>query len=578
MFGHRLSIAITILALVIISLPVQAQQNGNTTSQEETAKLREKAFRLLASLAGQVGSLQSPQNRARIASNIADSIWEHDEAQARALFAAVETEIRTNLGPTGDDSLRDVRTFNVFLKLRADTIERIAKHDGQLAFEFYKATEPGSNSSMGGDTRQSERNLEALMAKRVAAANPAMAVELGRKLLKRDRSAPEIPQLLRRINRWDKEQGRTFIKVIVETLRDTDFPSDWSERRFSRELFYSVMPTAPDDSAFRDIFDLFVKRARADGCDRKTSDPEFNSFTCSWFGSMVNTMEQVDPARAAPFKRWPSIARAEAEKLPAPYYFDYIDLVEARNIDELLLFAPKYPLLAEDMQWRAFSIALGSGDLERTRKIAADFKGSDDLRKRMLSEIESASKPVVLDEEAFAEMEKMLASFPSVFQSGPYLANFPGRIARNNREKALKLLDQMNDRLSTLKPGREQLEGQLLLAKYHCSIKSDRGMAMMESVITRLNELVDAAVKLDSYDTRYLADGEWGMSAEGPLGSTLTRLANNASYFAWCDFDRAVSAAAQFDRNEIRMMAQLKLAQGILEGRPVDMLRETAPR
>jgi hypothetical protein len=33
-------------------------------------------------------------------------------------------------------------------------------------------------------------------------------------------------------------------------------------------------------------------------------------------------------------------------------------------------------------------------------------------------------------------------------------------------------------------------------------------------------------------------------------------------------FDRAVSLAAQFERTEIRMMAQLKLAQGILAGPP----------
>jgi hypothetical protein len=38
-----------------------------------------------------------------------------------------------------------------------------------------------------------------------------------------------------------------------------------------------------------------------------------------------------------------------------------------------------------------------------------------------------------------------------------------------------------------------------------------------------------------------------------------TLLAQNAGYFAWYDFDRAVSLASQF-RPEIRMMA-MKLAQ-----------------
>jgi len=45
-------------------------------------------------------------------------------------------------------------------------------------------------------------------------------------------------------------------------------------------------------------------------------------------------------------------------------------------------------------------------------------------------------------------------------------------------------------------------------------------------------------------------------------------LAQNAVYFALCDFDRAVAMSSQFERREIRMMARLKLAQGVLEGPP----------
>jgi hypothetical protein len=58
------------------------------------------------------------------------------------------------------------------------------------------------------------------------------------------------------------------------------------------------------------------------------------------------------------------------------------------------------------------------------------------------------------------------------------------------------------------------------------------------------------------------------MSSEGNVGKLLTGMAQNAGYFAWCDFDRAVSAAAQFERPELRLMAQLKLAQSILAGPP----------
>jgi len=80
--------------------------------------------------------------------------------------------------------------------------------------------------------------------------------------------------------------------------------------------------------------------------------------------------------------------------------------------------------------------------------------------------------------------------------------------------------------------------------------------------------LVGAAAKLDGYETHHLRDGEWNMSAEGPLGMLFTGLAQSAPYFAWCDFDRAASVAGQFERPELRLMAQVKLAQGILAGRP----------
>lgn len=119
-----------------------------------------------------------------------------------------------------------------------------------------------------------------------------------------------------------------------------------------------------------------------------------------------------------------------------------------------------------------------------------------------------------------------------------------------------------------MKPGQEQTEAQMGLAMMYCFEKSDRGFAIMESMVPKLNDLVAAAVKLDGYDNRYVRDGEWNMTGEGGIGNLLTRLAQNARYFAWCDFDRAVNLAAQFERPEIRLMAQLKLAQGILAGPP----------
>ena len=57
---------------------------------------------------------------------------------------------------------------------------------------------------------------------------------------------------------------------------------------------------------------------------------------------------------------------------------------------------------------------------------------------------------------------------------------------------------------------------------------------------------------------------EWTMTSAGSIGGLLTDLAQNAGYFAGSDFDCSVALANQFERPELRLMAQLKIAQGIL--------------
>jgi hypothetical protein len=119
-----------------------------------------------------------------------------------------------------------------------------------------------------------------------------------------------------------------------------------------------------------------------------------------------------------------------------------------------------------------------------------------------------------------------------------------------------------------MNPGKDQTEAQIALAMMYCHQKSEKGWEIMESLLPKLNDLITATAKLDGYETHNLRDGEWNMSAEGTVGRLLTVLAQNAGYFAWNDFDRAVNLTGQFERPEIRFMAQVKLAQSILSGPP----------
>src|ERR1044072_9222537 len=121
---------VILIAIVLLLLfPIaNAQETTANTKTVDTAR-REKAVELLESLATQVTSLQSAENRARIGANIAESLWQHNEKRARALFISIEDDI--NLGFQNRDlkDQEDGLAVRVFLKLRGDTVQRIAKYD-----------------------------------------------------------------------------------------------------------------------------------------------------------------------------------------------------------------------------------------------------------------------------------------------------------------------------------------------------------------------------------------------------------------------------------------------------------------
>jgi hypothetical protein len=174
-----------------------------------------------------------------------------------------------------------------------------------------------------------------------------------------------------------------------------------------------------------------------------------------------------------------------------------------------------------------------------------------------------------MTEQQVTEFQKSLAQVPSERARLMLLNEMTNRVGPKDKKAALKLLEQSAGIVEAMKSPGEKTGARLNLAMSYCAQGSNRGLEIVESEIPKLNELIAAAVKLDGFDTQYLRDGEWNMSANGSVGNILTSLAQNAGSFASCDFDRAVSLAGQFERNEIRIMAQVKLAQSVLVGPPI---------
>ena len=566
---RRQFLILTVLLLLSPTL-VFAQERKPAEDKSGEKVLKEKAYDLLDSLATQISTLQSVENRARIGSNIAASIWTHDEKRARALFIAVGEDIKLGLQqPPDPNPLSEQTSSMVFLHLRENTIDRIAKFDPEFAFDFLVSTEPTFGENTPYPVIEKDKALAVRLAKQIIVTNPDLSLKVGRKALAQG-FTENLLSLLRQLLRRNSQNGSILYRETIQKLREQKFtpnvtnPRDWQLFNFTFALA-DLKPPLVDELAYKDFMNMLLSAALANKCDK--ADPEGDiSFFCSQIGTLVAQMEKVDPRRAGKLKH------IESEEQDRPWgpevYNELEDLAQARDYDGIFDLAKTYPGLKDTMYWCAFQVAQSSGDLERARKIANDYTDDAEVQQRMLSQLEPNKGESTPDERKLEEIQTEVDKITDRNERLAALIELSIKIGARDRVTALKLYDQISEQLQESKNPNERIQGQAFIAMLYCMEKSDRGFAMMESLMPKLNELIDSAVKLDGFDTNYMRDGEWNMSANGSLGRFLTELSQNSGYFAWCDFDRAVNLAAQFERTEIRMMAQLKLAQSILSGPP----------
>lgn len=556
----------TVLVLIVVTFcPIYASAQQQTRKAEDAgeAALREKAYALLESLAGEIGTMQSPENRARIASNIAGSLWTHNETRARELFAMVQQDINAGLQVPQSEDPEDVHTMMVFLRLRMDTVKRIVKYDPELAYEFFKATALGPDLKLTEEARTGEWALEAQLAKQVAASSPELALQLARKELTHSFS-DELRKIFEQLNRKHKEQARALYKDIVQKLGETDLTKDWNARHFAVSFAGMIKPPEIDEANFNELINVFVHAGVANGCNRKIGQDDERSEACNSLIPILVTVAKANPSRAKQFEDWTASEGEAAYWQPTPYY-ELEETAADGTVEDVLSLTAKYPQMDSEIRWRAFLKANSDGDIEVARKIANETRDPEN-KERMLASLGGSPDQLTINDEQMVEFQHSLGEMKTTGQQVIVLVSVANRLGANNRKTALKLLNQANQMSDTMKPGGEQITAQVMLAMVYCYYKNDRGFSIMQSLVPKLNELIDASAKLDGIERRYLRNGEWNMTGEGTLGELLTGLANNASYFAHCDFDRAVSLAGQFERPEIRIMAQLKLAQGILAG------------
>ncbi len=440
MISPRIPPVALLLCLAIFTGSARAQ----TTQNDETA-LREKAVALLESVGGQLGTLQSAENRARLGANIADSLWTHNEKLARSILLQVEADIRAELQKWEPQTGRDA-SLPVFLKLRADTVERIAKRDPEAALAFLKGTELESDK-LPKFIALNFDGLEIRLAQKVAADNPEAAVSLGREALNRGFHY-DFLALLRRLNKKHKQSAQVLHREVIKKLQSSDLITDWNARYFARNLARSFQPPAADPAIYRELMSTLVTTALKNGCAEKLTDnEEFRRDFCYWLGPDVPLLERFD-SRAAQLKHLRSTGQVSYEVPTALQQLS--DLLEDGTTDEILAAASEYPEHADVAYSKLIERALQVDNFERARAIVTTHIADPEKRKFMLAHVEIYEKRAARNQPSLAEIEEKLSAITQPLQRIEFLLMSAHQLGAGDQKAALKLLDRASDLIDLL--------------------------------------------------------------------------------------------------------------------------------
>lgn len=153
------------------------------------------------------------------------------------------------------------------------------------------------------------------------------------------------------------------------------------------------------------------------------------------------------------------------------------------------------------------------------------------------------------------------------------------RQARERAEKgetrtALKLLDQARGLVYSRARNMAQLDAQLHIAQSYAALMPARSFEILEPIIDQLNYLADAAVTVDGFLTEepLARDDELLLKPMfESVNDTLNENNEGLAALTRSDFDRTKATVDRLQRNELRIMARLLIAQSVLSERTAEV-------
>lgn len=579
-----------LLLMLILLCPAQALaqdvppvvEKSKEEEQKAQAELERKARTLLDETLDEAQLLKLAENRALVFATAADLLWKYDEKRARVFFQEALTSLGEAVKNITTDDMQQGESIWLYMQQRQQILGNVARHDPQFAMDLLEATRQVFNENLPlyARMRDQELMLEQSIAAEVAAKDPKRALKMAQESLEKGLSYEAI-NLLRKLQAKDSEAATGFVGDIIKKLRSTDFKTNMEAPYVAQELLRMLLrpketsawglsssdsskikPLNVDDQTTRELTEIVLTAALE-------SPPERSNFMI--LQALLPDLEKRAPERTAQVRR--KFAE-NTEKLDPQYklMYQYQMLMRDGKPEAIVEAAAKAaPEMRAYLYQTAIAKLMQSGDLEGARKVAMEnLSGAD--RDQYLAQIDRQLISRAVEQGKMEEARKLIERINPKEARLSQLAQLAASLfAKGERKTALALLDETQELVNRPPENMQEITAMLQVARTYALIEPARAFSIIEPVIDQANALLAAAALLEKFgaDRGLFKNGEYRMRL-GMIYGYAFSIQNwkELTALARSDFARTRAITDRFNRDEVRLMARLLIAQAVLGEHP----------
>ena len=600
-FKSTFSLIFILLPLIIIAAAprqIAAQVDEKEKAEKELAKrqeLEKKTLSLLDETVSAAWSLKLPENRSYVLTKAADLMWPHDEKRARNLFWEALNSLNlpgnqaldgtAPKNPPANDAAKASPTkeqeqilnqYYATLQTRREFLRKVAQRDPQLALDMLHASRPPLPRQIDGAFRPvDETDLEQELTYAAAANDPKRALQIAHESMAKGLTY-QILSLLDQVLQKDEEAGSQLAGDIIAKLNTENFNTSASAPYIAMQLLQlsragsgavlraSLSPNPSfkrlklDDDQKQELVNVLTDAALS---ATKPQDILLN------IRFAMPEIEHYAPDRAAKLK-----ARlAEFDRtLPQTQrnWNNFNAMFENATPEEMIKAANK---VAADQRaalfYQAAAKAVARGEGDRYRELINSQVESEDERKTALDALNNEQMYDDLRQGKTDDLEKLLPLIRAREQRAMAMTGLAILLEKKGQhDEAVTLLDEARALVKVDLTNEKESNALLAVMLGYALVDPPKAFAMIEPIIDRTNEDVSKLLLVDKIvKSGAVKNGEILMNQpQIPIDYAMLQYSPGVAALGKADFDRTKALADRFQRNELRIVARLLLAQALL--------------